>query len=84
MYKFIDKYRVERAKPYIKKDDEIIANPPAEMLAELGYKPMMYDDEPIYNEDTEYTIPIYTDCDEYILQGYEIISLEAEVNDNAL
>ena len=79
MYKFIDKYTVKRAKPYIRKDDEIIANPPAEMFAELGYKPMVYDDEPIYNEDTEYLVPVYTEFDDYILQGYEIVSLEAEV-----
>lgn len=82
MYKFIDKYKVERAKPYIKKDDEIITNPPIEMLVELGYKPMAYDDEPIYNEDKEYLMPIYTDRKDCIVCGYEIVSYETGVSEN--
>lgn len=84
MYKFIDKYKVERAKPYIIDGDKVIANPPVEMLAERGYKPMAYADEPIYNEDTEYLVPIYTDMENCILCGYEIVSVDTGAMDNGI
>ncbi len=84
MYKYIDKNTVEQAKPYVIVGDKVITNPPVEMLAERGYKPMVYDDEPIYNEDTEYLLPIYTDTEDYILQGYEVVSMNMEVEDNGL
>ena len=52
MYKYINKYTVEQAKPYVIVGDEVITNPPVEMLTERGYKPMSYDDKPIYNEES--------------------------------
>ena len=73
MYKYINKYTVERAKPYVIVGDEVITNPPVEMLTERGYKPMRYTEIPLYNEETEYLVPIYTDMGDYILYGYEII-----------
>ena len=84
MYKYINKYTVEQAKPYVIVGDEVITNPPVEMLTERGYKPMVYGDEPIYNEDTEYIMPIYTDFETYILQGYEVVPMNMEVENNGI
>jgi hypothetical protein len=80
MYKYIDKYRIERAKPYIKQGDKVVTNPPVEMLSELGYKPIAYGDVPIYDEDTEYLVPIYTDMKDCILCEYEIVLYETGVH----
>ena len=84
MYKYINKYTVEQAKPYVIVGDEVITNPPVEMLTERGYKPMSYDDKPIYNEESEYILPIYTDFESYILQSYEIVPRNMEVSGNGI
>ena len=79
MYKYINKYTVEQAKPYVIVGGEVITNPPVEMLTERGYKPIEYAETPLYNEETEYIIPIYTDCDTHILCEYEIVKMGNEV-----
>lgn len=54
-----------------------ITNPTSEMLADLGYKEIVYGEKPTYDIENEKLSEVYTDG-ETIQVSYEIVELSAE------
>ena len=77
LYKFIDKYNIQRAKNPIYLGDKVISNPTEETLKELGYKELIETPMPTTEEESKYYIPTYEDGKKikqsWELREYEII-----------
>ena len=64
----------------IKHGNSITYNPPAEMLTELGYKPVTFTDPPTTEVGYE-AVSTWTDNGDYILQEWEIVQAEPSAED---
>lgn len=53
-------------------DNRIYTNPTDEVIRKAGYKPMITDEEPIYDGETQYLEKVYEDTEEAILVHWEI------------
>ena len=82
MYKFINKYKVEKAdkSKILEYNNKQVINPRDENFIEAGYKILEIEEEPIYNPDTEYLIPIYEEQGNTIIQNWIISEYEEELN----
>lgn len=78
MYKFINKYKIEKAnnKQILKYNDKQIINPKDENFIEAGYKPLEIEEEPNYNIETEYLQRYYIEQEDKIIQKWEIKEIE--------
>lgn len=64
-------------------NNRIYTNPTEETVRKAGYKDVVYDDMPEYDETTQYLAEVYTEDDTTIYVGYEVkgIPKEGEMND---
>lgn len=63
-------------------NNRIYTNPTEETVRKAGYKGVIYDGMPEYDEARQYISEVYTEDDTTIYVGYEIKELEAgEIND---
>ena len=77
-YKFIDEDNVKPLKKgFVVLDGKIITNPSDEVIAKLGYKDMVVEEEPEYDMETQYLKTKYKDGD-LITQYWEITEIEVE------
>lgn len=78
MYKFINKYKIEKAnnKQILKYNDKQIINPKDENFIEAGYKPLEIEEEPTFNIETEYLQHYYIEKENKIIQKWEIKEIE--------
>ena len=74
--KFINEYTIEPAPRVVKIGKKRIANPKPEILEELGYKPVVEDEKPEYDEETQYLVPRYTQTAKRITRHWEIRDIE--------
>ena len=82
-YKFINEYEVQPYKNgFIILDNKIYTNPKEETLARAGYKELVTEDEPEYNPETQYVVPVYTETDTEIVQSWEIKETEMIADEN--
>lgn len=76
-YKFINENEVKPYKNgFIILDNKIYTNPKEETLLKAGFKEMVIEDEPEYNPETQYIVPVYTETDTEIVQSWEIKETE--------
>lgn len=82
LVKYIDKNNVEYAnnKQILKYKDKQVINPRDEDFLGAGYKELIETEEPSYNLDTEYLIPIYEEQGNIIIQNWIISEYEDELN----
>lgn len=82
LVKYIDRYKIKKADKYeiLIDGDKQIINPRNEDFIEAGYKILEIKNEPIYNPDTEYLIPIYEEQGNIIIQNWITSEYEEELN----
>ena len=80
MYKFINKYRIEKYdKKYVYVDGLQISYPSAEVLLMAGIKPLVVEPTPEYDEATQYLNAYYEDGETEITQRFEVLDIPQEV-----
>ena len=55
-----------------------IANPTDEQLKFAGYKPVVEDEIPVFNEETQYLQEVYTETETEIIKSYVVKEIESE------
>lgn len=71
LYKFINKYKVEKFKKgFVIIGNRIYSNPSEETLRIAGYKKLVASDVPDYDQEKYYMDTIYTDCGDYISMDF--------------
>lgn len=72
--KYIDENTIKIASKYtiIKYDDVQVINPKDEDFIKAGYKELVIEEEPSYNEETECLEPVYKELDDKIIQSWSI------------
>lgn len=55
-----------------------IANPTDEQLKLVGYKPLVEEKQPEYNEAAQMLVEHYEETDENIIKSYEVVEIEDE------
>ena len=83
-YKFINEHYIkEYKKHYVYVDGLQISYPSAEVLLMAGIKPLVVEEEPSYNIETQYTVPYYVDGETEITQKWNVYDYpEDEVIDD--
>ena len=78
MYKFINKYKVEKAdkSKILEYDNKQVINARDEDFLQAGYKELIEAEEPFYNSDTEYLQVYYEEKENKIFQKYKVLKLE--------
>lgn len=78
MYKFINKYKVEKADKakILEYNNKQVINPKDENFIEAGYKPLEIEEEPAFNIETEYLQPYYIEQEDKIIQKWEVKKIE--------
>lgn len=76
--KYIDENTIKIASRYtiIKYDDVQVINPKEEDFIKAGYKKLVIEEEPTYNEEIEYLEPIYEELDDKVIQYWVIKEME--------
>ena len=82
LVKFINENNIKFAnrKNILMFENKQVINPRDEDFIEAGYKALEIEEEPIYNPDTEYLIPIYEEQGDIIIQNWIISEYEEELN----
>lgn len=55
-----------------------IANPTDEQLKIVGYKPLIEQEQPDYDETTQMLVEKYEETDENIVKSYEVVNIAIE------
>lgn len=72
-YKFIsESYIEEYTKPYVYVGEVQISYPSTEVLLGAGFKSLVVEDIPTYNEDTQYVESYYVDGETEITQKWNV------------
>lgn len=84
-YKFINEHYIEEyTKPYVYVDGLQISYPSTEVLLMAGIKPLVVEDEPEYNIETQYAIPYYVDGETEITQKWRVCDIEEVIEDESV
>ena len=84
-YKFINEHYIEEyKKPYVYVDGLQISHPSAETLLMAGIKPLVVEEEPEYNIETQYTFPYYVDGETEITQKWRVCDIEEVIDDESV
>ena len=76
-YKFVNEYCIEEYdKPYVCVDRLQISYPSAEILLMAEIKPLVVEEMPEYNEETQYVESYYVDADTEIIQKWRVCDIE--------
>jgi hypothetical protein len=85
VYKFINETQIEEyTKKYVIVDDKQISHPSAETLLKAGIKPLVVEDTPLYNEETQYAEHYFVDGETEITQKWQIVDIPDEVIDDEI
>lgn len=78
MYKFINKYKVEKADKtkILEYNNKQVINPRDEDFSLAGYKELIETEETSYNLDTEYLQVYYEEKENKILQKYKVLKID--------
>ena len=83
-YKFINEYRIEEyTKPYVYVDGLQISYPSAEVLLMAGIKPLVEEDAPEFDENTQYIESYYEDGETQITKKWRICDIEVIEDEQA-
>jgi hypothetical protein len=74
MYKFINKYKIEKADKtkILKYNNKQIINPRNEDFEKAGYKILEIEEEPIFDIETQYLEQYYEKIENMIIQKWEV------------
>lgn len=75
-------YKLENGQPIAYNGKPIklhISNPTDEQLKFAGYKPVVEDEVPIYDEETQYLQEVYFETETEIIKSYVVKDIESEV-----
>ena len=80
--KFINENNIKYAnrKNILMFEDKQVINPRDEDFIEAGYKILEIEEEPTYNIETEYLVPVYEEQENIIIQNWIISEYEEELN----
>ena len=79
MYKFINRYQIEKyTKPYVYIDGLQISHPSVEVLLMAGIKPLVVEDIPEHNKETQYAESYYIDGETGITQKWDVHDIPTE------
>lgn len=76
LYKLVDGKPKQYNGGFVVLDNRIYTNPLDEIIKQAGYKPMIIDEEPIYDFEICYLEKIYEDTEEAILVHWDIKIIE--------
>lgn len=77
LYKFISNNEVKKYRGgFVVKDNRIYTNPTESTLMSVGYKKLVKDEMPEYDESSQYIITVYTDNTDSISESYEVKEYE--------
>ena len=77
-------YKLDNGKPkkfkggFVVYNNRIYTNPKEEVIRLVGYKDLVYSEKPEYDEGTQYLKEVYTEDDNSIKVGYEILDISEE------
>ena len=82
LVKFINENNIKFAnrKNILMFEDKQVINPRDEDFIEAGYKILEIEEEPTYNIETEYLVPVYEEQENIIIQNWIISEYEEELN----
>ena len=82
LVKFINENNIKYAnrKNILMFEDKQVINPRDEDFIEAGYKALEIEEEPTYNIETEYLVPVYEEQENKIIQNWIISEYEEELN----
>ena len=75
-------YKLENGQPVAYNGKPIklhISNPTEEQLKFAGYKEMVEDEVPTYDEETQYLQEVYTETETEIIRNYEVIEIPKDI-----
>lgn len=82
-YQFIDEHNIEKyTKKYVIVNGKQISHPSAETLLKAGIKPLVVEDVPEHNDETQYAEHYYVDGKAEITQKWRIVDIPEEVIDD--
>lgn len=82
-YEFINEHYIkEYTKPYVSVNGRQISHPSAEVLLGAGFKPLVVENEPSYDAETQYIVPHYVDGETKITQKWRVCDIPEEVIDD--
>lgn len=81
-YKFINEHCIEEyTKPYVYVDNVQISYPSKEVLLMAGIKPLVVEEVPAHNEETQYVEAYYVDDETEIIQKWNVVDIEEVIYD---
>ena len=82
LVKFIDENNIKHAnrRDILMFEDKQVINPRDEDFIEAGYKILEIEEEPTYNIETEYLVPVYEEQENTIIQNWIISEYEEGLN----
>lgn len=82
-YKFIDEHHIEEyTKPYVYVEGLQISYPSKEVLLMAGIKPLVVEDIPTHDTETQYVESYYVDEETEITQKWRVCDIPEEVIDD--
>lgn len=83
LVKFINENNIKFAnrKNILMFENKQVINPRDEDFIEAGYKTLEIEEEPTYNIETEYLVPVYEEQENKIIQSWIISEYEEETNE---
>ena len=76
LYKLVNGQLKKYNGGFVVLENRIYTNPTEEVIKQAGYKPMIIDEEPIYDSETHYLEKVYEDAEEAILVHWGIKEVE--------
>ena len=79
---FINEKEVKILGKFVEYEDRIYTNPEKgypEILQALGYKDLVEEEQPEYNEETQYLEPLYEEKNDKIIKKWEIKEIPEEI-----
>ena len=78
--KYIDRNKVKKADKYeiLTYGDIQVINPTEEDFIKAGYKELIQEEEPIYDEETQYIFPYYVEKKDRIEMNWDVFEIPEE------
>ena len=78
--KYIDRNKVKKADKYeiLTYGDIQVINPTEEDFIKAGYKELIQEEEPIYDEETQYIFPYYVEKEDRIEINWDVFEIPEE------
>lgn len=78
----MDLYKIENGElkkfggGFVVLNNRIYTNPTTEIIKRAGYKTLIYGEKPVFDDETQYLVEVYTENDDNIYVDYDIIDID--------